>query len=277
LIPFFSAVDEKYLFPTKIMLKSLDCNLATHHDFYLIVAANESLKISHELNSINLTNLRLKFFIFENKILDGTDMTGIMHFSSTAIYRLYAASLFPEEINEVIYLDNDILVRKPIAINNFPKTIFAAYVEPEPAPECLKFKNYFNSGVFKTNLSYWREIFAEKQMLEFLVTNTHSVYKDQDALNFLFSNFNTEPLDLNLNFMPDKIVHKNKKSIDPIIVHFAGHKKPWKRSTLRTKYTKEWQEFANLHFGVAINEKKFDDYFKKFAYGVQLVKARAWK
>lgn len=277
MIPFFTAVDENYLFPTKVMLKSLDCNLSTHHDFFIIVAADESIKISHELNSMDLTNLKLKFFIFEDKILDGTDMTGIMHFSSAAIYRLYAASLFPEEINEVIYLDNDILVRKPLALNNFPKTIFSAYIEPDPAPECLKFGNYFNSGVFKTKLNYWREICAEKQMLEFLVTNTHSIYKDQDALNFLFSKFNKEPLDQNLNFMPDKISQTNEKTLDPIIVHFAGHKKPWKRSTLRTKYTREWQAFATMHFGFAINEKKFDDFIKRFAYRVQLLKAKAWK
>lgn len=266
MIPFLTALDERYIFPTKIMLKSLDCNLSTQHDFYIIVRVNKSKTIIRDLESLVLHNLKIKFLIFTEKTNKSTEMKGLMHFSNAATYRLYASSLLPPNIDEVIYLDNDILIRKPISIDNFPKNIFAAYVEPNPANECLDISNYFNSGVFRTNLNYWREFSAETRMLDFLKSNQQSIYKDQDALNYFFAELNTEPLDVNLNFMPDKISKSKSCKIDPTIVHYAGHKKPWKRSTLRTKYIREWQEFAKLHFGYAIIEKTQKDYLKKLAY-----------
>jgi hypothetical protein len=197
-------------------------------------------------------------------------MDGIMHFSDAAAYRLFMANVIGADINSIVYLDGDLLIRREITSMHFPETIFSAYIVEEPGKEALLNPRYFNSGVFSTQLDYWRENRVEFKLLDFLDRFQNSVYKDQDALNSVFCEKNLNPLPKELNFIVRDYSYLDSLRVDPVIVHFAGHLKPWRRFTPNSKFVREWRDLAKLVSDDIYLESKKSDYLKRVGYLLKL-------
>ncbi len=169
--------------------------------------------------------------------------------SKVVFYRCLFASILPEEISTVLYLDCDLLVLAPLDdlwLVNLRDKALAAVPDAYPVntKHCERLgypvsDNYFNGGVLLLNLFYWREHSLEQQCKAFY--NAHAdklLYNDQDLLNGLLHNRKIL-LDMRWNvqenayrlpkgdatgaFSPCPFL---KTLESPFILHYSG-RKPW--------------------------------------------------
>jgi lipopolysaccharide biosynthesis glycosyltransferase len=156
--------------------------------------------------------------------------------------------LLPAEIRKVIYLDSDTLVVDSIEEMKKTENLFSAVVESGK-------DGYFNSGVFQTDLVFWRDNNLIEQFEKYLNENPNSLYKDQDALNFVFGSRNKD-LDPKFNFQ----VKNRHSSRDVAILHFSGSRKPWYRSTPNDYYVNIWRTYAKEILGseYKLTKRRFD-------------------
>ena len=172
--------------------------------------------------------------------------------SRAAYMRLAVAELLPQDVDRIIYLDCDLLVRKDIAeLWNIPMNgnpiaavpdcgIMTSAKSRKQKRECIGLpmdEPYFNSGVLVIDLAEWREKEYAEQLLELAQNNSYP-HHDQDALNFFFyQRWTALPLEWNVIppvwFMFLKILFSDwRKSAatarqNPAILHYAGGYKPW--------------------------------------------------
>lgn len=117
-------------------------------------------------------------------------------------YRLLMMDYMPQEVERLLYLDTDIIVKGDISeFYGMPiDTEFAAvcedpcYIKPNPIKESVFSKlsfsdsdHYFNAGVILFNLRRIREKFSTDDFLDFAINRQDIItYHDQDVLNYLF-------------------------------------------------------------------------------------------
>jgi lipopolysaccharide biosynthesis glycosyltransferase len=228
------------------MLVSLNNYLIAPSKCVVLTSRQDFHEVKHALTKLRLSNLELDFiYIHDSKFDESFKMQGILHFSNAATHRLFASTSIDESVDSIIYLDGDVMIRKPLESNTFPDENFSAMIELKPTQGIHSVGNYFNSGVFATQLSFWRKNNVENRLIDFLKKTPTSVYKDQDALNFVFAAINSKPLSEKLNFIIQDHNFRSIQNSDPTIVHFAGPLKPWKLTTPNSKFVKEWRKLAS--------------------------------
>jgi len=192
---------------------------------------------------INLNEIKILHFKADNKYFPNVENA---HVSEATYYRLYIESLLPEDLEDILYLDCDVIcINDPIKeVLNISKTlknsekVIAVKTEFTKDSSNKKFfedldvnlKQYFNAGVMYIDLDKWRNINVEKKSLSILNDRKEGLkYWDQDVLNILFNGEYLE-LDERLNFKigGDKLYSKELKLSDKeIFLHYMGSKKPW--------------------------------------------------
>lgn len=199
--------------------------------------------------------------------------SGLSHISLATYFRLFTPILLPKEIDKIIYLDCDIIVRHNIQelyntnINDF--YIGAVYHNDELSVNNGAFKRlnippsqgYFNAGVLLINLKKWREDHIYDKCIEFLKKNRDNIVNhDQDVLNAVCGS-KTKLLSYKWNtmnpffmehskFSKDRIMvnyQKEDKSniTDPTIIHFAFRPKPWERICVHP-FAYEFKKYLSL-------------------------------
>lgn len=168
--------------------------------------------------------------------------------TKTSYYRLYVAELLPLEIEKVLYLDVDIIVRHSLLpLWNIDISHYAVAAAPDIFSDVTEVYSrlqipqnlcYFNTGVLLINLRYWRENSVSNLFQTWILKHTNAIrYADQDVLNaVLKEKILLIPLKFNLmhGFLWKQAYYdynKYEKEVlearrDPIIVHFSGEK-PW--------------------------------------------------
>ena len=203
-----------------------------------------------------------------------------MYFTKEMYYRLLASRLLPEDVDRVLYMDPDILIRGSveefyhlpfdgnmlIAIPDPPQTFNRNITDNRPhhirlgLPENLK---YVNSGVLLMNLRLMRENHFDVNRIFEIINEKKDglMYPDQDAINIYF--FNSIKHWKNLyNYNPgmaaDEVIKwglskKFRRKENPIIVHFMGPVKPWSihyRNKYCFEYQEVYREFAPLKYKI---------------------------
>ncbi len=174
---------------------------------------------------------RIDFFLIDAKYIDRIK-TKTGRWRPEAFFRYFAFDMFPE-LDRVLWLDTDILVRKDIKKLydiNFEGRSFAAVRDYTSHPiERLGIRDYVNSGVLLFNMEKLRET---GKMTEFWKVIASPDYRgelpDQDALNIVFETdiklvdqiWNTFPLIINEE--ADHFIENSR------IVHYVSQYKPWK-------------------------------------------------
>lgn len=187
----------------------------------------------------------------------------LAHISLATYYRLFISDLLPNNIDKVIYMDCDIIVRKSLDdLWNIPmgdKALGAVYQIAEWNSDAIKRLQYpikfgyFNAGVLLINLAFWREHGIVYKLLQYIKENEERiVYHDQDVLNavlheytlrlsckwnmltsyfkktiFTICDINDEG-EIICNHDDYKVIVK-KEAADPIVVHFVSRPKPWEK------------------------------------------------
>ena len=186
------------------------------------------------------------------------------YFTKECLFRLLLPDLLPR-INEVLYLDVDLLVRDDVSVlfQNHTSSLIRACIDmylPMAKQQVLNFERYglkdddlaVNAGVCLLNLREIRKTALMEESIQLLIEHTEDMsYLDQTAINIAFKG-KIDFLPTEWNVFPRAI---EKKWISPVesiqpfasdvftnpkIVHFVGRSKPWTRSE-NTSFSDEWR------------------------------------
>lgn len=266
------ATDGKYVPYCGVMLTSLfENNKEREINVYILIdkalPANGVAKFErlakHYHQTINFCKVDSSFF--ENFPIKGN---GVGQLSVACYYRIYAADLLPDNINEVLYLDCDIIVNdgigelfdmdwKDVAIG----VVDDMCIEWQEYYDRLQYERelgYFNSGVVLINLEYWRKHNVATQCIDYLANNYKCIENnDQDVLNFVLRkqkrtlpityNYQTLFLDLycfntfSKKMKGDVLMEKNPK-----IIHYASRMKPWMAYYYSFPFYSVWQKYKKI-------------------------------
>lgn len=180
--------------------------------------------------------------------------------------RLLMARFLPDNLDRVLYLDGDTLVRKNLA------DLWNTDMEGSPVAACMEptvntarkrtliaeDSPYYNSGVLLVDLARWREEGVEEAILDFCHKNKDKLFaSDQDAINAVLEG-RIASLSPKYNwcntyqFYPYKALKKMASPVplleeasfeeaitDPAIVHYLGEERPWREGN-HHRYRQEW-------------------------------------
>jgi lipopolysaccharide biosynthesis glycosyltransferase len=232
--------DGSYLEHAATML----CSLLEHnsvyriHLFYSSIASSELAKLRSLIAKYGSELLCYEMVTEEFQELRVDKWKPI---SSVANYfRLLAPRILPPDLRKILYLDCDIIVRRPLkelwsaALGNYAlAAVECSFWDPK-AELFVKLPvgaKYFNSGVLLINLDYWRQNDVCQQTMSFVRNHPEQVnLYDQDALNaILVDRWLNLPAIWNEQARStlDRPALRDKYVLDPAIVHFVGHDKPW--------------------------------------------------
>lgn len=166
------------------------------------------------------------------------DIKGLLKWiSEAASFRLIMHNLLPIDVEKVIYLDSDILVRHDLSDLweiDLADSILAAVEDPASIEQSklgmAKTSRFFNSGVLLVDLKRWKESNLLLKVLAYYEDHPNLYFPDQDALNAVLDG---EWMQLSQNWnMICRVGSRDvleQQKIDPAVVHFAGsgENKPW--------------------------------------------------
>lgn len=167
--------------------------------------------------------------------------------SKVVFYRCLLASLLPDSVEKVLYMDCDMLVLQPLQeLWNTPLEGLALAavpdsIEPNPAhTKRLQYDaadGYFNGGLLLLNLRYWRENHIGEKCRDYYRTYPDRILmNDQDLLNGLLHDKKTF-LDMKYNVQEGAYrLPKGKPArwkppyigmlLNPAVLHYSS-RKPW--------------------------------------------------
>lgn len=215
------------------------------------------------------------------------------HLSIATYYRLLIATLLPQSLKRVLYLDCDIVIDGSLKeLWNTPLTGYAlAAVEElgssaQDVYERLGYDakyGYFNAGVLLVNLEYWRENDLTEVFFQYMASHSDKLKAhDQDVLNALLHDkclHVSQKWNVEEAFYHYYIIKKWRKRdknemksilFHPLILHYSWKPKPWEKSCrhpFRLKYFEYLSKVATfadkkLSFGERMLARYDEFYFK---------------
>jgi lipopolysaccharide biosynthesis glycosyltransferase len=152
--------------------------------------------------------------------------------------RMLMGRILPESVQRLIYLDCDVLVRRPI------EALYTADLDGKPLGAVLDCwapfiparkemrqnldifetgEPYFNSGVLLMDMAQWRQIDMQKEIQAIAQKGIlQRLFYDQDVLNLVFRN-RWHELEWRWNTMNAHFAHEG---LGASILHYTGNK-PW--------------------------------------------------
>lgn len=242
------AADEKYSRYCMVTLTSILENTTSFIDVYIMTSFFSEMTKRRFMNYESSYKCKIHFVIIDEATLQGVPLPKeLSHINIVTYYRLLISSVLPNGIDNIIYLDCDIIVRHDIAeLASIPIDGYAISAVMESPYEDRRDRErlhipleygYFNAGVLLINLSYWREHKLESVFLSYLNNNSKNIlYHDQDVLNATLYDktlampvtWNTLPvLYVRSKMSPEKIKAMRCILSDPALVHFVYVPKPW--------------------------------------------------
>lgn len=263
------STDDNYVMPTGVLMTSIGetngCDVA-----YFIMTDSE---FSDESRAA-LTRVASKYGNSISFYTITPEMTRSLpfgrdnqphHVSIATYYRLFITELLPHDVHRILYLDGDVIVRKPLS--DLWKTDLEGYSlgvvhDMDERKHCavnrLPYsmeKGYFNAGVLFINLDYWRTNRCFESFKNFINENSNIIrFHDQDVLNSVFSDsclylpfsYNMQSGFLYredfLQFDRKYVADINLYKYDPCIVHYCAPDKPWHLECYHT-FCKDWRKY----------------------------------
>lgn len=168
------------------------------------------------------------------------------HLSIETLYRLLLPSVLPKEIEKVLYIDSDIIIKDDLMKvweNDISKYFLAAVTNLEgnmyKKLELESRLDYFNAGFILINLKKWREERFFSKCLNYVKHNSDKIiFADQDILNGVLKG-KWKRLHPKWNVL--RSVFGSKKLFEqyydletyeeivenPSVIHYTGPIKPW--------------------------------------------------
>ncbi|MFC4599653.1 glycosyltransferase family 8 protein [Cohnella hongkongensis] len=187
-----AVTDDRYAQHLGVMITSLLENASTP-DRVVIYVLTGGLASDNEKKLNEITNryrANLKILTLDATLFESFGTRNRM--SHAAYYKLAIPLIVPEEVDKVIFLDCDLIIKEDIRYlwdTDVSNVSHAAVEEPFfNRHEQLGFPSsqigIFNSGVMVINVAWWRQNCVFERTMAFLQENSHRiVLHDQDALN----------------------------------------------------------------------------------------------
>lgn len=210
----------------------------------------ESVSTRYERNNIQWIQARN---ISEELSMEiSVDRGSLSHYA-----RLFVSSVLPQNLDRVLYLDCDIIIKQPLDelwnLDMHGKTVAAlkdAFSKWYQMNINLKPTDImFNSGVMLIDLKRWKEQEVEKRLLKFIKSKNGKIQQaDQGALNAVLSHdtycfeprFNSVTIYYDFSYKEMMVYRKApefyteeqvKEAVDnPVIIHFTTSffsRRPW--------------------------------------------------
>lgn len=247
-----ACTDKRFVMVTGVMLQSVCVNNTdTTITFHLIV--------DKSVDDSRIADLKGVVQPYKNKLIvvyrvdeqNYSNMPKVQNhptITNATYYRLDIASILPNDIEKVLYLDGDIICRKSLmALWETDIANYAVAAVPDYDEEVIRkldylhlstWNGYFNAGVLLINLKYWRDHHLSGIFYEVIDKEGNILRNgDQDVLNYVLNEKKLSlPLKYNLAsgwLMVREGYDKQKYAEelqdarrDPVMVHYTSSK-PW--------------------------------------------------
>ena len=261
-------INDKFCQHCACTIASVLANADENDDYHFFI-------IYDELSEENIKKFeklkKIKPFIIDYIKIDISEFKKNVQSSNISTASFYRIKLFSmENIDKILYLDSDIIVRKDIKnlysldIENYciagAKDII--WQKLKRSYNLSKDSIYVNAGVLLINTEKTRNFDVLQKMKNFCKLHKQRQYGDQDIINYIFQE-NILEFDIKYNFcFPyyNEYDQDNYYEIaqDPFILHYITDNKPWKPGSTcfmkseyfkylkRTPYYKSFMEFFQI-------------------------------
>ena len=248
------ASDNHYIVMLAALIKSIEAHISKNQKINIYIIENQvkksSIKRLH--NSIN-SDITTLFWVKSSEIIpQGTKLPmDKSSFPLTIYLRLFIPYFIPKEIEKVLYLDIDMIVRRDIN-ELFDTELQKNIVAAVPDPKVKTFDNswggvknykelgfpadthYFNSGLLLMDTKKWRDADITKKTIDCIEKNKEFAnYPDQYGLNIVLANQWFE-LDSRWNHFA------TIDYPDPYIIHFVQRKPIYTSYNYNKEYKQEF-------------------------------------
>ncbi|MDR2281871.1 MAG: glycosyltransferase family 8 protein [Sphingobacterium sp.] len=262
-VPIVMALTPSYLIPTSVCIVSMLSSSDEKDCFDIILLLTEDLTI-REKSALQL--LAPERISFEFLIMSDMDLDIYVDekFTIAASYRLLIPDLLPE-LERVIYVDSDMIIRQNIAklyrevdlSDHYLAGVYEATLDFQE--EYIKgigceLGQYFNSGFLMMNLAKLREDDMVSKFLKY-AKNDQLQFPDQDVLNQLCNDkflplapvYNSIRTFFIEDYKSDFLRYYSEKDWDDVkvygTVHYTGPK-PWNSFTVM--FDLWWEHYRKL-------------------------------
>lgn len=261
--------DNHYIVLLGALIKSIEVNNSDNRslEFYIVEEGITKANKKKLVDSVDEKQVRITWLPISTCIPKDIKLPADINSLPTNIYaRLFISEFLPSNIDQVIYLDVDMIVLSPISklwdINLGHKIVAAVqdqfiqtvsrwggvpnYEHFGIAPE----QKYFNSGLMLINLPKWRAANVSDRVISCIHENKEfSQFADQYGLNVvLHANW------LELDPLWNCFAYSEHKN--PYLIHFTGRKPIYKSYNFSEEYRNhfynylkqtEWNNFKPIN------------------------------
>jgi len=250
--------DDNYVMPLSVTVCSLAFNLGPG-ERAVIYVIDGGITLAHQrklVNRVSRTCNRVRLIFVPADLRTLGELREVGHLGSGTYLRLLIPALLPAELEKVVCLDSDLIVRASVA------GLWSAELGDAPlmAVQDSKVKTfgqddgpitwydligidgevfYFNAGVTVMNLNRWRSERFALRIAEFLKENASRLrWADQDGINVILAG-RIRPLDPSWN-VQYAAIHSDPSVVRNAdwrpratqlkkcrILHYTGAEKPW--------------------------------------------------
>ena len=277
------SIDDAYVVPFKVLWHSLIKTDSIPRKTPIFILHENSLS-QRSIQDLTILISREAFdclFVDASPLLpDNLPLKDGDHVSKATFYRLYVASILPESIKSVVYLDSDAIVIRSIRAL-FDLKLSAPVAAVDALSPCNALRtwgdisgSYFQAGVLIIDINSWREDNYEKVFEKILKYDRNKIkWWDQCILNLAFKdNWHRLPVWYNVCGSVRLIVDPEQIKLHARFLHLDGSEKPWKTFSRQSHFL-QWYETYRQAFGSSFDvtdlmrkrlQSKVQRFLKKF-------------
>lgn len=259
------SIDENYEMPFRVLWHSLltTDTIPDSTDIFFLHDSSMSDGAISRLADVVLESGHNPTFIDAEVVLpDSLPIKATDHVSAATFYRLYIATLLPENVESVIHLDLDVVaVKSGRALFEFDLHSPVAAVDHARPEEAKRVSGdalgtYFQAGVLVANLGQWRIQEIETSFGNILKNDQARIrWWDQDVLNIAFSDaWQRLPIWFNVCSNIRGIITPRELAESAVFIHYDGHRKPWIRYSAHA-YAEYWYTAFEDCFGFSLADE----------------------
>ena len=255
------SVDDAYVMPFKVLWHSLMKTCSVPHDVPVFILHAETLSECSIQDIAQFLKRYQRIATFKDARSFVPDNVPLSHHISKATYyRLFVASILPEEITSIVYLDSDAVTIGSIRdLFEFSLTGLIAAADHMSPSNAFRLwgglsGNYFQAGVMLADLKRWRENRMEEVFKRILLNEADRIlWWDQDVLNIAFENdWQRLPIWFNFSREVRIAIPEADAKENCCYLHLDGSSKPWKI------YSKDWPADVWYSFYFDAFDEQFD-------------------